>query len=52
MTDKDFTMERFLFNLNTLGELGEEICSPKDFNNDHKIGAVHGNGFFPLRLRA
>ena len=33
MTDKDFTMERFLFNLNTLGELGEEICSPKDFNN-------------------
>lgn len=32
MTDKDPTVERFLFNLNTLGELGEEICSPKDFN--------------------
>ncbi len=32
MTDKALTVERFLFNLNTLGELGEEICSPKDFN--------------------
>ncbi|MEK7700221.1 MAG: hypothetical protein AAB332_07435, partial [Planctomycetota bacterium] len=32
MTDKDLTVERFLFNLNTLGELGEEICSAKDFN--------------------
>lgn len=32
MTDKDLTVERLLFNLNTLGELGEEICSPKDFN--------------------
>ena len=30
--EKDITVERFLFNLNTLGELGEEICSPKDFN--------------------
>lgn len=33
MTEKDLTVERFLFNLNTLGELGEEICSPKDFNS-------------------
>ena len=33
MTKKDLTVERFLFNLNTLGELGEEICSPKDFNS-------------------
>ena len=32
MTEKDLTVERFLFNLNTLGELGEEISSPKDFN--------------------
>lgn len=32
MMDKDLTVERVLFNLNTLGELGEEICSPKDFN--------------------
>ncbi|MEK7296527.1 MAG: HD domain-containing phosphohydrolase [Planctomycetota bacterium] len=32
-TKKDLTVERFLFNLNTLGELGEEICSPKDFNS-------------------
>ncbi|MBF8277832.1 MAG: hypothetical protein HW390_2905 [Candidatus Brocadiaceae bacterium] len=31
--EKDPTVERFLFNLNTLGELGEEICSPKDFNS-------------------
>lgn len=31
--EKDPTVERFLFNLNTLGELGEELCSPKDFNS-------------------
>ncbi|MBI1910998.1 MAG: HD domain-containing protein [Deltaproteobacteria bacterium] len=28
----DLSLERLLFNLNTLAELGEEITSPKDFN--------------------
>ncbi len=32
MADNDLTLEKFLFNLNTLEELGEEVCSPKDFN--------------------
>lgn len=31
--EMDVDLERFLFNLNTLAELGEEISSPKDFNN-------------------
>lgn len=31
MTDIDLSLERLLFNLNTLAELGEEITSPKDF---------------------
>lgn len=31
MTDLDLSLERLLFNLNTLAELGEEITSPKDF---------------------
>lgn len=28
----DLSLERFLFNLNTLAELGDEITSPKDFS--------------------
>ncbi len=28
----DLSLERLLFNLNTLSELGEEVTSPKDFN--------------------
>lgn len=31
MLDLDLSLERLLFNLNTLAELGEEITSPKDF---------------------
>lgn len=31
MSDLDLSLERLLFNLNTLAELGEEITSPKDF---------------------
>ncbi len=31
MTPADLSLERFVFNLNTLAELGEEIASPKDF---------------------
>lgn len=31
MADIDLSLERLLFNLNTLAELGEEITSPKDF---------------------
>jgi putative nucleotidyltransferase with HDIG domain len=30
--EMDLSLERLLFNLNTLSELGEEITSPKDFN--------------------
>lgn len=32
MTELDLSLERLLFNLNTLAELGEEITSPKDFS--------------------
>lgn len=32
MSELDISLERLLFNLNTLAELGEEITSPKDFN--------------------
>ncbi|MFQ5735377.1 MAG: HD-GYP domain-containing protein [Thermodesulfobacteriota bacterium] len=31
MVDLDLSLERLLFNLNTLAELGEEVTSPKDF---------------------
>jgi len=31
MTTADISLERLVFNLNTLAELGEEIASPKDF---------------------
>jgi len=31
MTGTDLSLERLVFNLNTLAELGEEIASPKDF---------------------
>ncbi|MDP2690572.1 MAG: HD domain-containing phosphohydrolase, partial [Deltaproteobacteria bacterium] len=31
MVDMDLSLERLLFNLNTLAELGEEVTSPKDF---------------------
>jgi len=31
MTTTDISLERLVFNLNTLAELGEEIASPKDF---------------------
>ncbi|MDO8427247.1 MAG: HD domain-containing phosphohydrolase [Deltaproteobacteria bacterium] len=31
MLEVDLSLERLLFNLNTLAELGEEITSPKDF---------------------
>ncbi len=31
MADLDLSLERLLFNLNTLAELGEEVTSPKDF---------------------
>ncbi len=32
MDQMDLSLERLLFNLNTLAEMGEEITSPKDFN--------------------
>lgn len=32
MADLDLSLERLLFNLSTLAELGEEITSPKDFS--------------------
>ena len=31
MTENDVSLERLVFNLNTLAELGEELSSPKDF---------------------
>ncbi|MEK7841069.1 MAG: hypothetical protein AAB197_00215, partial [Deltaproteobacteria bacterium] len=32
MNDVAYGLERLLFNLDTLSELGEELTSPKDFN--------------------
>lgn len=36
MSSIDFSMERFLFNINTLTELGDEIAAPNDFNRSVK----------------
>lgn len=46
MVDLDLSLERLLFNLNTLAELGEEITSPKDFHRVMKSSLLMVMGSF------
>lgn len=47
MQEVDLSLERLLFNLNTLAELGEEITSPKDFTKVVKSSLYMVMGSFP-----
>ena len=46
MTETDPSLERLLFNLNTLTELGEEITSPRDFSRVVKSSLLMVMGSF------